>query len=544
MSTFAWRDAACCHRRFLEVNLPPTAGFVYCSNNNMVPSFQGANLNSIFGYDSYRPSQDVIVVGDEVSSRYILAGAVSAHRSLTFLTAVRRGRLIGIEMFQPDIKPGMEPEKLVVLEGSDYRDLLVEYAGIAAKEMNARKADISENLCGYCSWYYYYAGVTEDNLMENLRALAEKRDRFPARVVQIDDGYQTFQGDWLDQRSAWPTPLAEVAARISDAGFTPGIWTMPLLASTASSVFRDHRDWFVKRADGEPLIFPGWSPPPDHEWVCLDATQPAVKDHLHNIFSTFRKWGFGYFKMDGLGFCMPEGRRFDASATGVSAYREGLMAVREAAPDALLLGCGAPFLPSVGIVDSCRVSQDTAARWDVSAWHREYHRLPPNAEECAASIDISGAYHTSIGNWWMFDRWFRADPDVVIARQDRAGQTAGESRVSCAAGILTGVAITSDNLNTIADDRLALLARAAKLRLRDPRPRLWVSGCWPFAFTGTLGDGRKAACLINDSAEAVTYDLAALGLGDDCEELLHPLGRVGGSITLPPHDAALAATRV
>ena len=45
---------------------------------------------------------------------------------------------------------------------------------------------------------------------------------------------------------------------------------------------------------------------------------------------------------------------------GVAAYRSGLELVREVVgPDVQLVGCGAPLLPSVGLVDAMRVSPDT-----------------------------------------------------------------------------------------------------------------------------------------------------------------------------------------
>ena len=44
----------------------------------------------------------------------------------------------------------------------------------------------------------------------------------------------------------------------------------------------------------------------------------------------------------------------------MAAYRAGLALVRDAVgPDVYLVGCGAPILPSVGLVDAMRVSPDT-----------------------------------------------------------------------------------------------------------------------------------------------------------------------------------------
>ena len=83
-------------------------------------------------------------------------------------------------------------------------------------------------------------------------------------------------------------------------------------------------------------------------------------------------------------------------------------------------------------------------------------------------------------NWWMFDRWFRADPDTVMARQDNALYTLGEARISTLAAILTGVSITSDHLGTIAPERYRLLVEREpeilqKAPLRDIASYLGIS---------------------------------------------------------------------
>ena len=531
-SSLKWREKPACFRRYVDLDLPVGASFIYRNNNNMVPTFQGPNAASVIGYDAFWESQDVVVVGDCASGRYVLIGAVTAFRSLSFFHVEKRGRIVGVEMWQPSIAAGETPEETVILEGCDWRKLLIEYARTVAEKMNvAPIADDVKNYCGYCSWYYYYAGVTEQDLRENIDLLTAKLDKFPTRVVQIDDGYQTFQGDWLDQRDAWPTPLAEVAAEIEKRGMIPGIWTMPLIASTASRIFHEHPDWFVQNQAGEPFIFPGWSPPPDNEWVCLDATRPEVEAHLTNVFKTLRSRGFRYFKMDALGFCMPEGKRFDPAATPVSAYRRGLAAVKAAAPDAVFLGCGAPFMASLGLIDHCRVSQDTLAVWQPGGKSR-------NAECCSAEICVANAWHTTAGNWWMFDRYFRADPDVVIVRQNKSELTIGEARISAMGGIISGVVITSDNFEHVDPDRFELLARSAKLRLHKPVPEKWNPDLWPFAFSGTV-DGRQGLALINDTPEEKTFDLSEYGLSGECEEVLQPIGKIGKVMTLASHDAAL-----
>ena len=517
--------------RLIPLSLPESAAFVYANANTMnyrvthEPTFQ--NISS---YNSETVSDDVIVVGDAWSSRYVLAGAVTCFRSLTHFSAVWRGRrLREIKVWQPEIKEGETPEEIVVLEGNDWRKLLCQYADRVAEAMKAiRPAPDAGNVKGYCSWYYYYKGVTEKDFLENVDTLAKLQSSpFKARYVQIDDGYQTFQGDWNDQDASWPTPLSEIAKRITDGGMEAGIWTMPFHASTASRVFRDHPDWFVKGADGKPLVAQGWSPPPDHLWATLDTTQDAVLEHLRNIFRTFRKWGYTYFKMDGLGFALTDGVRSDPNATSVSAFRKGLQAIRDAVPDSFLLACSQHFMPCVGLVHGARFSDDTAA----------------NARA------IITAFNQTLSRFWMMDRYYWADPDCLIVRTDRGTNTFGESRISALSGILTGFALTSDNLALVPPERLALLNKAATIRMRDVRPangalNQWLRP-WPTAFAGTI-DGHPAAALVNISEEPMTWKLKEFeGLGESSafEELLQGTDLASGEITVPPHDAALVVAK-
>lgn len=508
------------YRRELKLDLPPGSCFMYRESNNMNIRYEPPCAFWLDGFDTEFTSDDVIVVGNEQKNLFTLVGAVTAFRSLSFFVLIRKAtNLHAIEIRQPDILEGETPEEIVVLQGPDWKKLLDEYAEITAKKMNAPVIDAKKNLTGYCTWYYYYADVTEQNLLDNLEALKAKRDSgYRAQVVQIDDGYQTFQGDWNDQDVSWPTPLAEIGGRIVSAGMTAGIWLMPFLASTASRVFRDHPDWFVKAENGEPKVSFGWSPPPDHLWACLDMTVPAAREHIANVFKTFRAWGYTYFKMDGLGFGLMEGRRSDPDATPVSAFRLGMKAIREAVPESFLLGCCPPIMPCLGFIDGARVSGDTHASWG----------------------PILNCSRSTYSRWWMMDKFFRCDPDTIMARQDRSSCTIGESRVSALTGIATGVALTSDNLATIAPERFELLERAAKYRMAGFRPIEWHAGTWPTLFEGTV-DGARAAAVVNDSEDVkeYTFEMLHLDPAKDAEELLHPMGKRRYVISVPAHDAVL-----
>jgi alpha-galactosidase len=334
--------------------------------------------------------------------------------------------------------------------------------------------------------------------------------------MQIDDGYQPYQGDWLERSKQWPESLEIVSAQISISGMIPGIWFMPFVASTASRVFRTHPDWFVCQPDGKPALVQGWSPAPNHLWGFLDMTREEVREHIQNVCKTFYSWGFRYFKLDGLSFGLYPGCYHDRSASGVSAFRLGLKCIREALPNATILACSPVYLACLGYADHCRCGNDTKADWSM----------------------LNSAVHASLSRWWFFDRWFRADPDVLIVRHDRSTLTEGERRISTLAAILSGVAFTSDRYDLLTEKERELLNLGLNLHMTDLFPQKWDYRKWDTIFTGKL-NGHRALAVINDSVDEMEISLDEFGFSHCISELLHPKRTCSGIIRIPPHDAML-----
>lgn len=317
------------------------------------------------------------------------------------------------------------------------------YADTLAARMDARQpAHVST---GWSSWYYFFTEVTEADMRRNLAYLDTHRSRLPISVFQLDDGYQTAIGDWLSLNDKFPSGMRALTDAIREKGFEPGIWVAPFLASETSELFRNHPDWVLQDANGEPInAITNWGT----RNFGLDTTHPEVEAWLRDTFRVIVKdWGFDYLKLDFIYAAAMRARRFDPAATSVQAYRRGLAIIREVVGDRFILGCGAPFAPSVGLVDGMRVGPDTAPYWA---------HLDPHGAEPA----LLNAIRSTLAHGWMHRRWYVNDPDCVIVRRANSELTPAEVEAWTSVVALSGgMVLFSDDMDQLEPDRAAILPR-------------------------------------------------------------------------------------
>ncbi|WP_214410394.1 glycoside hydrolase family 36 protein [Sphaerisporangium fuscum] len=246
----------------------------------------------------------------------------------------------------------------------------------------------------WCSWYAYWDKVTETDITGNL-ALAD-RHGIDLDLFLIDDGYESGIGDWLDIRPGFGS-LERTVAAIAASGRRTGIWVAPFLVGRHSRLYERHPDWTVPELSAGRM----W----DQDLAVLDVTHPAAAEHLAGVFRELAALGITHFKLDYCYAGAMSGRRHD-DVDPITAYRRGLELIREAAgPDAVLHGCGAPLLPSLGLVDIMRVSPDTAPR-----------RLP-RAGDISQPSQL-GARLTGQAREFLHARWWANDPDCLMARPE------------------------------------------------------------------------------------------------------------------------------
>lgn len=238
----------------------------------------------------------------------------------------------------------------------------------------------------WCTWYRYFEEVTAADVLENLAAI--ERRALPVDVVQIDDGWSLGTGAWTRPDPRFGS-VPDTVAAILDSGRRAGIWLAPFSVGSRSEVAQRHPEWLTGPAGYN------WG----DELIGLDLTHPDVRAHLVDVFTGIRELGIDYLKLDFLYAGAVPAVRHAADLSPIAAYRSGLSLIREVmGDDAYLLGCGAPILPSVGLVDAMRVSPDT------------FHE---GGED--GSQGLRGRMSLE-ARAWQHDRLWTNDPDCLIAR--------------------------------------------------------------------------------------------------------------------------------
>jgi alpha-galactosidase len=305
---------------------------------------------------------------------------------------------------------------------------------------------------GWCSWYHYFHGVTEQHLRANLA----RASQWPFDVFQLDDGFQAAIGDWLDTNEKFPSSLDQLAATIASEGRRPGLWIAPFIVAPDSRVATDHPEWLATFADGKPLwgmFNPEWGGGRDGVMYALDTTKPDVIAHLEHVARSLVEAGFTYLKLDFTFAPSFDGRWADPSLTPSQRVRAGYDAIRRGAgDDAFILGCGVPLSHVVGVVDGNRIGPDVAPSWE----------LPPDQITFPGYEDVAPA---TLHSWvdtltrsFMHRRLWLNDPDCLMLRTDETAMSPAAVRTwANAVAVSGGMALVSDDLALLGDEAHALL---------------------------------------------------------------------------------------
>lgn len=461
----------------------------------------------------------VLVLQGADPSVNLLLGASSCKQAVTsfWVRGSGSGRNVSATCYVDFGKPGKAgtaEEMLSLGFGASAAELLEAFGASVRAEQDDNSGDAGLALesplrqlgrapVGWGSWYEFYEKVRSSDVTAVLEAIVkDDAVRRSIDVFQLDDGFQLNTGDWLATRPRFgESELSRVAERIATAGFTPGLWVAPFLASKTSLVFKQHPEWFLRKLS-DPKGFvrghinPAWKRSGLSSMIMyvLDLSNPEVLAHLESVFRELAKhWKL--FKVDFLAAGMREGVRLNGAAqTRVESYIAGVRAMRRGiGPGSFLLGCGAPIMASAqtGCFDAMRVSCDTAEMW-----------LPPRLLRAVAFDWSPPACKPAL--WGNMTRWFQHgnfwkfnDPDCLVLRRKGSSMTDAQVRSQVSIlGLIGGLMLFTDNMSTLEQDRkeLALAVLPATPLSGRPHGDVMEPNAPPRTFAvGDLDDEAAAA---------------------------------------------------
>lgn len=502
-------------------------------------------------------SELVGLVADPTTGVSILTGFITAADQLSQVRldlpgGGRTSRTLSAMSYADGITvaPGQRllSEKLLVDVTESPLDALARYGDALGRQMGALAWQHVPS--GWCSWYYYFGGVSEQAVLDNLESLHAHRDELPLEYIQVDDGYQADIGDWTTTNDKFSHGLAWLAERIHAKGFKAGLWLAPFLAASTSALYREHPEWMVHDGDGRPVVaIRNWG----RECYALDCTHPGAQAWLGRLGKTaVGQWGFHYLKLDFIYAGAVEGVRYDRQATRAQAYRRGLEAIRQGASDAFILGCGAPIGPSVGLVNGQRIGPDVAPYWRLRS-----ELVPPevtavNRQPVESLPACENAIRNALTRFWTHGRLWLNDPDCLLVRDSETALSLDEVRsLATAIALSGGMVFLSDAMFALPPERrhiaslllppygqaaVALdvfehsLPRFLRLAIERPFQRWWLLGVFQWE------DEHSEVTVPLPSEPVHVFDLwEGCYFGVHQEEIRLP--------TMPPHSARLLSLR-
>jgi alpha-galactosidase len=221
-------------------------------------------------------------------------------------------------------------------------------------------------VCGSNNWYYTYGNNTSaERTLRDAQLLAELA---PSSVANrpfcvIDMGWHAARegaGPSRQTSSAYPD-MPGLAQKMLALGVRPGVWTRPTLTVEPKA-----KAWRLPPVHGRP----------EGDLIVMDPSIPEALDCMAQNVRLLQKWGYQLIKYDystfdllnRWGFEMAFGLTdagwhfHDQSLTTAEIIRRFYKAIREAAGDAVLIGCNTIGHLAAGFVEVQRIGDDTSGR--------------------------------------------------------------------------------------------------------------------------------------------------------------------------------------
>jgi len=302
---------------------------------------------------------------------------------------------------------------------------------------------------GWCSWYCYYMGTTEADMVNETDALAKHLKPYGLEYVQLDACYtRGEEASYLEwTKETFPEGGRRLFQYIKDKGLKPGLWVNIYGSNYARPECAEKypENYFLRDKEGN---LSGACCTADKTVVRLDYTNPEViEKHLKPMFTVLREdWGLKYLKDAGWGTWMDyydknKEMAFDPTRGSREVYREVQNALRETLGSEVYIdGCAMHEVGlGFGIFDGSRTGGD-----DKAVWYQE--------KEGGMSMQIY--FNSLFGANYLNNITWHCDPDTIMVRNPL---TLEESRTVVTAIALTGqLYMASDFMAKLPERRLDL----------------------------------------------------------------------------------------
>lgn len=284
----------------------------------------------------------------------------------------------------------------------------------------------AEKLFGYTSWYNHYQDINEDIILGALNNTTEHFDLF-----QIDDGFETFVGDWLNvDAKKFPNGLKPIVDKAHDKGMIAGVWLAPFAAEEKSELFHQHPELFCKDENGNPIkCGSNWS-----GFYALDINNPDAVAYIKKTLQFYKDLGFDFFKLD---FLYAASVMKQPGMSRAQVAQKAYELLRTELEGKLILGCGAVVSNTFGLFDYLRVGPDVSLIFDDVWYMRKMHR-----ERISSKVTLRNTIYRH-----MFDhKVFLNDPDVFLLRSHNIKLSRDQREALTTINALFGsLLMTSDN---------------------------------------------------------------------------------------------------
>jgi hypothetical protein len=242
---------------------------------------------------------------------------------------------------------------------------------------------------GWNSWDYYFSALKLEDILENADAIRnDPQLAAHLKYLVVDMGWEHAWGEW-QPNYRFPGGLDRLAAEIQARGFTPGIWTAPLVVHPLSYPGLRNPDLFIKNEYGDP-----W-PSPEGGQYAVDPTHPTGQAFLREVFTRLYRCGFRLFKIDFVNVLLSAPRFYDPAKGPYGALADFFRLVRACVGnESHIIGCSLPAECGPGVSDSRRVGIDIHNQWTHVEWAVDFCQL----------------------SWWEHGRLAANDPDFLVVR--------------------------------------------------------------------------------------------------------------------------------